>query len=220
MKSRTLKLKVSESIGAVSAIITEPDQMKAIMTFAHGAGAGMTHSFMEKMSGLLAAHNIGTLRFNFPFVENKKGRPDLPAVAHKTIEAAIRKAHELFPAIPLYASGKSFGGRMTSQWLAKEAQPDVRGVIFFGFPLHAPGKPTVERAAHLMDVRNHMLFLQGTRDTLAQWDLIEEVCKRLKNATLVKWEGADHSFKVAKKDIMGDLAIAVQNWIDVRNGVE
>ena len=183
------------------------------MTLAHGAGAGMKHSFMIALAQSLAEQGIGTLRFNFPFTENKKGRPDPPAVAHKTVEAAIANAQKLFPKLPLFVSGKSFGGRMTSQYLAAHPTEAVKGIIFYGFPLHPPGKPSIERAEHLKDVRVPMLFLQGTRDELATWDLIESVCSSLPTATLVKIEGADHSFKAGKINIIELLVNETKEWI-------
>ena len=184
------------------------------MTFAHGAGAGMDHSFMVTLAGLLSEQSIATLRFNFPFSENKKGRPDTPAVAHQTIEAAINLAHEQFPLAPLFVSGKSFGGRMSSQYLAIQHQPEVSGIVFYGFPLHPPKKPSIDRAEHLKDVRVPMLFLQGTRDELATWDLVEKVCSSLPLATLKKIEGADHAFKAGKRDVISELAMATKDWVE------
>ena len=183
------------------------------MTLAHGAGAGMNHSFMVTLTQLLSEQAIATLRFNFPFSENKKGRPDTPAVAHQTIEAAISKAQKLFPKIPLFVAGKSFGGRMNSQYLSAHPDAAVKGIIFYGFPLHPPGKPSVERAEHLKNIKIPMLFLQGTRDALATWDLIQSVCSSLPTATLVKIEGADHSFKAGKQNIIPLLANETKGWV-------
>jgi predicted alpha/beta-hydrolase family hydrolase len=183
------------------------------MTLAHGAGAGMNHSFMVALANALAEKNIGTLRFNFPFMENKKGPADKPAVAHQTIAAAIAKAQKLFPSLPLFVSGKSFGGRMSSQYLSEHNNAAVKGIIFYGFPLHPAGKPSTDRAEHLKNVQQPMLFLQGTKDELATWNLIEPVCSALKKATLIKIEGADHSFKAGKKDIMSILVEETDSWI-------
>jgi len=183
------------------------------MTLAHGAGAGMHHAFMVTIAELLAAHDIATFRFNFPFAENKKGRPDTPAVAHETIKAAITKAKDLYPDLPLFAAGKSFGGRMTSQFLSANPDLAVKGIVFYGFPLHPPGKPSVERADHLKLIKTKMLFLQGTKDELATWELIEPLCASLKSATLVKIEGANHAFKVAKINVPQVLADASNEWI-------
>src|SRR5215217_7515529 len=138
MKTRTLSLKISPSIGTVSAECIIPEKSKCIMTVAHGAGAGMHHSFMVTLAQLLSEQSITTLRFNFPFAENKRGRPDTPAVAHQTIEAAILKAQKLFPGLPLFVAGKSFGGRMSSQYLAAYPHSEVKGIVFYGFPLHHP----------------------------------------------------------------------------------
>jgi len=218
MKTRSLSLSVSPEIGNVSAELMMPIKPICIFTLAHGAGAGMNHDFMVTISKSLAEKDIATLRFNFPFMENKKGRPDSPAVAHKTIEAATKKANKLFPSLPLFASGKSFGGRMTSQYLATQPAADVKGIIFFGFPLHQPGKPSIERAEHLKSVKVPMLFLQGTRDELASYDLIEKVCASLRLATLVKIEGANHAFKAGKQDIIPILCDATRSWIEKKIG--
>jgi predicted alpha/beta-hydrolase family hydrolase len=169
---------------------------------------------MDTLAHLLCEREIATLRFNFPFAENKKGRPDTPAVAHQTIEAAIQNAGELCPGLPLLVAGKSFGGRMSSQCLAAHPNPSVNGIIFYGFPLHPPGKPSTERAKHLKDIKNPMLFLQGTKDELATLGLIEEVCSSLKRTTLVKIEGANHAFKAGKREILSLLADTTKEWIE------
>jgi predicted alpha/beta-hydrolase family hydrolase len=213
MNTKSLSLQVSPSIGTVSAEYIIPDTATCVMTLAHGAGAGMNHSFMITLATSLAETGIAALRFNFPFAENKKGRPDIPAVAHKTIEAAIINARETFPSLPLFVSGKSFGGRMTSQYLAAKPAIKPEGIIFYGFPLHPPGKPSTERAEHLKDVKIPMLFLQGTRDELAVWSLIESVCSSLPRVKLVKIEGADHSFKAGKQNTMQVLTKATTDWI-------
>lgn len=214
MSTRSIQFAVSPAIGKVSGIVTAPAKPVAILTLAHGAGAGMDHIFMEKLSASLAEAGIATLRFNFPFAEHKKGRPDTPAVAHQTIEAAIGKAQELYPALPLFAAGKSFGGRMSSQYLAANHPKGVKGIVFYGFPLHPAGKPSIDRAEHLKEIKVPMLFLQGTKDTLATWDLIESVCKSLKKASLVKFEGADHSFKAGKTDTIALLTAATKEWVN------
>jgi hypothetical protein len=214
MSTKSIKIAVSPAIGKVSAILMAPPKASAIITLAHGAGAGMDHVFMNQLATALSAVGLATLRFNFPFMEQQKKRPDTPAVAHQTIEAAINKVRELYPSLPFFVAGKSFGGRMTSQYLATNDQPDIKGLIFYGFPLHPAGKPGIDRAEHLKKVKVPMLFLQGTRDTLATWDLIESVCKSLKKATLVKLEGADHSFKAGKTDTIALLTKATQEWIE------
>jgi predicted alpha/beta-hydrolase family hydrolase len=217
MKKTTLSILVSQTIGSVSAESFEPDNIKAMLVLAHGAGAGMNHPFMTSLSKELADLGVGTLRFNFSFIEQKKKRPDVPAVAHKTIEAAIQKAKELFPSTPLFAGGKSFGGRMTSQYFSKNNTKEARGIVFVGFPLHPPGNPSIERGDHLKDVKIPMLFLQGTRDTLATWDLIEQVTSVLPIAKLIKIEGADHGFKVARQNILPALALHIKEWIESHN---
>ncbi|MEO6328379.1 MAG: alpha/beta family hydrolase [Ginsengibacter sp.] len=212
MHTESALILVSAAIGKISAEYIIPDKGICIMTLAHGAGAGMNHSFMVTLAASLAEVNIATLRFNFPFTENKKGRPDTPAVAHQAIEAVIKEAQKSFP-LPLFVAGKSFGGRMSSQYLSANTIKAVKGIIFYGFPLHPPGKPSTERAEHLKNIKIPMLFLQGTKDELAKWDLIEPLCASLKPATLVKIEGADHSFKAGKKDIMSLLVTETEKWV-------
>lgn len=214
MSTQLLNLEVSPAIGSVSAKYIAPAKPVCIFTLAHGAGAGMDHIFMETLAEALSQVDIATLRFNFPFTENKKGRPDSPAVAHATIAAAIQKAHALAPTLPVFAAGKSFGGRMSSQYIAAHPETKVAGLVFYGFPLHPAGKPSIERAEHLKEIKVPMLFLQGSKDTLATWDLIESVCGGLRKATLVKLEGADHSFKAGKKDIMSLLIEETKKWVE------
>jgi uncharacterized protein len=214
MNTRLVSFSVAAGVGTVSGEYMIPAGAKAIVTLAHGAGAGMHHSFMVELATALAeTAGIATLRFNFPFTEHKKGRPDQPAVAHATVAAAINHARATLPALPLFAAGKSFGGRMTSQYLAANPRPDVKGIIFYGFPLHPSGKPSIERAEHLKAVKLKMLFLQGTKDELATWELIESVCASLPKATLVKIEGANHAFKAGKRDVIGELVKATADWI-------
>lgn len=211
----TLKetIKISETAGSVSCEIMEPSSMKSFLVLAHGAGAGMQHPFMVKLSQALAEAGVGTMRYNFPYMEQKKKRPDFAPVAEKTVSCAIDFAMKRFPNIPVFAGGKSFGGRMTSQWLSKVALPTVNGIIFYGFPLHPAGKPSVERAEHLSQIKLPLLFLQGTKDALAELHLLEPVCHALPLATLTKFEGADHAFHVSKKDIIPLLAEASVRWI-------
>ncbi len=206
-------LKVNES-DTVSAEVLTPAHPKAVYAFAHGAGAGMNHAFMKELSMELANHQIATLRYNFLYMEQKKKRPDFPPVAHRAVAAAIHKAKELFPDQPLYVGGKSFGGRMTSQYLSNQESPEVRGIIFVGFPLHPAGKPSIDRADHLHKIQIPMLFLQGTKDTLAELNLIVGVCATLPTATLTKFEGADHSFKMPKQKPIPILAEQINAWIE------
>jgi uncharacterized protein len=214
MSTKSLTFEVSPAIGKVSARYNVPAKPKCIFTLAHGAGAGMDHSFMETLAEALSKEGIATLRFNFPFMENKKGRPDSPAVAHLTISAAIKKARALDSKLPLFVSGKSFGGRMSSQYLAEHPDSSVQGIVFFGFPLHPSGKPGTDRAEHLKALKIPMLFLQGSKDTLAEWALIKKVCDALLRATLVKLEGADHSFKAGKTDVMFILVNETKKWVE------
>ncbi len=208
-----MKIKVSEKIGSVTGEINTPENPKAILVLAHGAGAGMNHPFMKSTSDELNQRAIATLRFNFAFIEQKKGRPDFPAVAHATIEAAILMAEKKFAGLPLFAGGKSFGGRMTSQLMASKPISSVMGIIFFGFPLHQPGNPGVERADHLNEVKVPMLFLQGTRDALADFSLIQKIVNGLKKSKLVSFEGADHSFKAPKQNLIPLLANSAAEWM-------
>ncbi len=214
MDIREISLTISSSIGSVSGIYNIPEKSNCIITLAHGAGAGMTHPFMETLAILLAEIGVATLRFNFPFIENGKRRPDFAAVAHKTIEAAIHHAHESFSSLPLFVSGKSFGGRMSSQYLSLHSNAKVKGIIFYGFPMHSIGKPSTERAEHLKDVKVPMLFLQGTKDEMATWSLMETLCLSLPLATLVKIEGANHAFKAGKQNSVPVLAEEAKNWME------
>ncbi|MEO8471330.1 MAG: alpha/beta family hydrolase [Chryseolinea sp.] len=207
------KVNVSESIGEVSTRLTKGSRVDFMMVLAHGAGAGMDHLFMEQLATALAESDIATLRFNFPFAENKKGRPDFPAVAEKTISMAIEYAKTLYPGIPLVAAGKSFGGRMSSQLLSKSNTHLVQALVFYGFPLHPPGNPGTSRADHLAEVKIPMLFLQGTKDSLADLELIKNVCNALTLATLETIEGADHAFKAGKREIVPALASATLRWL-------
>jgi len=214
MSKRSFKISVSPEIGKVSAELVAPDKPICVMTFAHGAGAGMDHPFMVDMANTLAESGIATLRFNFPFKENKKGRPDSPDVAQKTIDAAVQKASELFPELPVFLSGKSFGGRMSSQYLSTQPSQEIKGIVFFGFPLHPSGKPSTERAEHLKQVKVPMLFLQGTRDELGTFELVKQVTAPLKHATVVEIVGANHAFKAGKTDVISLLVKATISWME------
>jgi predicted alpha/beta-hydrolase family hydrolase len=212
MKTKKISIAVSDSIGTVSAEIAEAGEMRYLYVFAHGAGAPMNHNFMVRLSELLLERGIGTLRFNFPYMEKGSKRPDPPAISERAVLKAIETAESMYPGVALLAGGKSFGGRMTSQALSKATDSGIKGIVFVGFPLHAPGNPGTERAQHLTSVSQPMLFLQGTRDALARIDLIEKVCQGLPKATLKMFEGADHSFKAGKKDLIPQLADAVKEW--------
>ena len=184
----------------VSALLRIPPEPLACLVLAHGAGAGMTHPFLAAVSAGLSARRVATLRFQFPSMEQGSARPDRPAVAQAAVRAAAAAAKAHAPGLPLFAGGKSFGGRMTSGAQAAAPLPGVRGLVFFGFPLHPPGKPGRERAGHLEAVGVSMLFLQGTRDALADMGLMRAVADALgASATLQIVEGADHSFHVLKR---------------------
>ncbi len=204
----------------VSALWLAPPNAKALYVFAHGAGAGMAHKSMAAIADGLAERGVATLRYNFLYMERGSGRPDSPALAHQAVRAAVAKANELTPTLPLFAGGKSFGGRMTSQAQALAPLTNVRGLIFFAFPLHPAGKPGDERAKHLDDVAIQMLFLQGTNDALASLDLLKPVAKRLgKRATLTLFEHADHSFhapaKSGRKDaeVLAEILDTAAKWV-------
>lgn len=211
-KSKEISVPVSEKLGSVSALIIAPDSCDTMLVLAHGAGAGMTHRFMESLSVELATRGMGTIRYNFPYMERGQKRPDPPAIAEKTVSVMMEKAGELFPHMRLLAGGKSFGGRMSSQCFSKTSPAYLKGIVFFGFPLHAAGAPDVARAAHLSNVQVPMLFLQGTRDALAELSRMEKICSQLSKTTLVKFEGADHSFKAGKKEFISELADATVGW--------
>ena len=215
MKRKSISIKISASIGKISGIYFLPDKPVAMLVLAHGAGAGMKHQFMEELSGALAEKNIATLRYNFPYMEAGKKRPDSPVVAHQAVDAALMHAlKQTKDKLPVFLAGKSFGGRMSSQYLSEHSDANVSGVIFFGFPLHAPGDPGIERAEHLKKISHPMLFLSGTRDEFARLDLLQKVCKKLPSATLVKIENANHGFKApGKKDVVSFLAEEAKKWI-------
>jgi predicted alpha/beta-hydrolase family hydrolase len=186
---------------------------------AHGAGAGMRHPFMEAIAQALFDRSVATLRYEFPYMEEHRNRPDPPARLVATVRKAVQRAHEEWPGLPLIAGGKSMGGRMTSTAQAELPLEGVRGLAFLGFPLHAPGRPSESRAEHLFQVRVPMLFLQGTRDDFAELPLITGVCERLgARATLHLIEGADHSFKVLKRtghtaeQVLEELAEQIVTW--------
>jgi predicted alpha/beta-hydrolase family hydrolase len=205
----------------MSHLLNEVRDARACYVMAHGAGAGMTHPFLASVADNLAAHSISTFRYNFPYMEARSRRPDSPAVAQAAVRAAVAEAARLTPGVPLFAGGKSFGGRMTSQAQAESPLPGVRGLIFLGFPLHPPGKPSIDRAKHLDKIEIPMLFLQGSRDEFGQLDLLQPLIARLgSRATLHLFSDADHSFKAPKKSGRDDaqtrseIAAVVAAWID------
>lgn len=218
--STELKIDV-DRIGTVSAILVRPANARACYVLAHGAGADMRHAFMEKTAAGLAARGIATLRYNFPYMEKKQGRPDTPAVAHAAVRAAVAEAARQCVGLKLVAGGKSFGGRMTSQAQAKAQLAGVRGLAFLGFPLHAADKPSIERADHLAEIGIPMLFIGGDRDKLAGLDHLKPVIARLgRKAELHVIAGGDHSFAVLRKsgrsndDALNEVLDTLAAWID------
>lgn len=210
-------------VSALLCVPADPVKAWAGYVFAHGAGAGMAHGFMTGVANGLAARGIATLRYQFPFMEQGSKRPDTPKVAHAAVRAAVAQAAQSLPGLPLFAGGKSYGGRMTSQAQALSPLPGVRGLVFVGFPLHPAGKPADERATHLFDVDLPMLFLQGTRDELCALELLQPLLVRLgERATLALFEDADHSFHVRARSGRTDgqtlevMLDAMTAWARVR----
>jgi len=197
-------------------ILRRPPEAWCLYVLAHGAGAGMRHPFLESLAGALAGEGVATLRYEFPYLEQGKKRIDPPPVLHARVREAVAAAAK--ERLPLFAGGKSMGGRMTSQAQALEPLSGVRGLAFVGFPLHPAGKPGTERAAHLREVDLPMLFLQGTRDDLADLALLRPVVEALPTATLHVVDDADHSFHVRKKsgradaEVLADLARTFAAW--------
>jgi uncharacterized protein len=216
--AQQLSITVSDD-STVSALLLRPAQARSAYVFAHGAGAGMTHPSMAVIAEGLAERGIATLRYQFPYMEKGSKRPDPPAVAQATVRAAVAEAVRHCGELPLFAGGKSFGGRMTSQAQARAPLAGVRGLVFLGFPLHPAGRASSERAKHLAEVKVPMLFLQGTRDALAELDLLEPVVKGLgARATLHLVQEADHSFHVLKRsgrddhEVMAEVLDAFAGW--------
>ncbi len=204
----------------VSGLLQVPRGATALLVLAHGAGAGMTHPFMAAMADGLADRAIATLRYQFSYMERGSKRPDPPQLAQAVVREAVASAVQAQPKLPLFAGGKSFGGRMSSQAQAKAPLNGVRGLVFVGFPLHPAGKPSQDRAKHLADVTIPMLFLQGTRDALAELPLLDPVCKSLgRRATLHLFADADHSFHVPAKsgrkdaEVFAELLDVTASWI-------
>lgn len=216
---RELRFDVADR-GDVSALLVAPPSPRATLVLAHGAGAGMRHAFMQAVADGLAERAVATLRYQFPYMEAGGKRPDRPVVAHAAVRGAVEAARRELPDVPLFAGGKSFGGRMTSQAAAEGPLPDVRGLVFFGLPLHPPNKRGTERADHLAAVTTPMLFLQGTRDNLADLALLRPVLESIgERATLHVVDGADHSFHVLKRsgrtdeEAMDELLSAAADWM-------
>ena len=224
---KELTVRGSDSAGEVEALLLRPDDATWLLVLAHGAGAGMSHPFMERLADELARCRIATFRYQFPYIQQRRKRPDSPAVLIATVRAAVAAASEAASDLPLLAGGKSLGGRMTSLAFAGERSigragtASLRGLIFFGFPLHPAGRPGTQRAEHLTRVQVPMLFLQGTRDALADLVLLRPLCDALVPlATLQIVDGADHSFHVLKRsgrtdaEVLTELARKVASWAD------
>ncbi len=210
-----------EGATEVSALLARPKNARCLLVLAHGAGAGMTHPFMENLTNELSAVAIATLRYQFPYMEQRRRVPDPPAILTATVTAAVQTAKTAAPDLPVLAGGKSMGGRMTSQAAAQNLLNGVRGLVFFGFPLHPPNRPGTNRAEHLAKVAVPMLFLQGTRDTFADLKLLRPICAKLSDrATLHVIEFADHSFHVLKSskrtdaDVLRELADTTASWAE------
>jgi predicted alpha/beta-hydrolase family hydrolase len=204
----------------VSGLLEMPERAWACLVLAHGAGAGMRHPFLAAVTTDLAAQGIATLRYQFPYMERRSRRPDSPDTCHATVRAAVIEAAALAPAMPLFAGGKSFGGRMTSQAQSVDPLPGVHGLVFLGFPLHPPGQPSESRGEHLARVQIAMLFLQGTRDDFAKLELIQPVVSRLGDrARLQLFPDADHSFHVPARsgrthaEVRADLTRTLAAWM-------
>jgi len=213
------QISIDAGAARISALLQMPPRASACFVFAHGAGAGMAHPFMAAVAAGLVEREIATLRYQFPYMEQRAKRPDPPQVAHAAVRAAVGEAHRLLPKLPLIAGGKSFGGRMTSQAQAAAPLEGVAGLAFFGFPLHPAKRPSRERAEHLSDVKIPMLFLQGTRDALAELSELEPVVHSLgHHATLKLFADADHSFHVparsGRKDaeVLSEMLDAFAAW--------
>ena len=199
MQEAALKISVNDEI-MVSGILQVPDNASAALVIAHGAGAGMMHPFMAAVAAKLSNRQVATLRYQFPYMERGSKRTDAPHLAQATVRAAVAEGRRRLPSLPLFVGGKSFGGRMSSRAQAEAPLTNARGLVFFGFPLHPVKKPSDQRAEHLAQIRIPMLFLQGTRDALADSELLHALVMRLgRRAKLIEIEGADHSFHVPKR---------------------
>jgi len=212
-----------QDAGEVSAIFLQPQSAQCLLVLAHGAGAGMNHPFMTAVVHELAALRVASFRFQFPYMEQRLRVPDRPPVLTATIQAAVQAASKAAPDLPLFAGGKSLGGRMTSLAASEGRLDSVRGLVFFGFPLHPPNQPGLKRAEHLREVKLPMLFLQGTRDALADLKLLRPILDKVgTQATLRVFEGADHSLHVLKssgktdKEVLKELAQSASDWMKKR----
>ena len=223
---RNLRLTVLDK-EEVSALLLLPPNATSLLVLAHGAGAGMNHAFMTAIANQLADDNVATFRYQFPYMEHRRGVPDKQPILTAIVAAAVRTAAQLAPHLPLFAGGKSMGGRMTSLAASEQKLEAVRGLIFLGFPLHPPERPSIKRAQHLSLVKQPMLFLQGTRDDLADLTLLRPICEGLgPRTTLHIIEGADHSFHVLKRSgktdsqVLAELSSTVKTWTGTQSGTQ
>lgn len=221
---KEIQFGVNEKAGAVSGLLLKPEAAQAMLVLAHGAGAGMRHRFLEQAAVKLAAAGVATLRYQFPYMEKRVKRPDSEAVLVDTVRAALLAARKLAGDLPIFVGGKSMGGRMSSLAAARQPLEDVRGLVFFGFPLHAAGRPGAERGEHLTGIKLPMLFLQGSRDALAELKLLKPLCSKLAGrAELFVVKGGDHSFHVLKSlgrsddKVLDDVVKKTAEWIG-KNG--
>jgi len=219
-KGKEVQFFVNEKGGGVSGLLLNPANANSLLVLAHGAGAGMRHRFMEDVAGKLADRGVATLRYQFPYMEKRTKRPDSEAVLIDTVKAAIATAKKQAGNLPIFAGGKSMGGRMTSIAAAKEALDGVRGLVYFGFPLHAAGRPGIDRGQHLADIQIPMLFLQGSRDALAELKLLTSLCEKLGKLTeLFIVDGGDHSFHMLKsskksdEQVLDELVSKAAGWM-------
>ncbi|MGH7503738.1 MAG: alpha/beta hydrolase family protein [Longimicrobiales bacterium] len=223
MNAMAARFLASESGGEVSSLLLEPENARALYVFAHGAGAGMQNAFMNALAGTLADQGIATFRYQFPYTEQGRRFPDTRPILYATVRSAVAFARKAVPDLPCYAGGKSMGGRMTSLAAAEAPLEGVQGIVFFGFPLHPAGNPGTERSDHLAEVSVRMLFLQGTKDALAELTLLSPIVAALgRRARLHTVEGADHSFHVARgsgrrdADVREELGRVMAAWIEER----
>jgi uncharacterized protein len=218
-KPAEINFSAGDKAGKVSGLITSAKGARALLVLAHGAGAGMRHKFMEQVAEKLADRGVATFRYQFPYMEKGIKRPDSEAILIATVRAAVSAAKKYVDGLPIFAGGKSMGGRTTSLAAAREPLDDARGLIYFGFPLHAAGKPSADRGEHLFDIELPMLFLQGSRDALADLKLLEPLCSRLGRAELFVLEGGDHSFHLLKSSgrsddqALNDATRKVASWM-------
>ena len=222
-KAKEMKFLATPEKGDVSALLLRPDEASHLLVLGHGASTNMRHATLQTIAEQMADAGVATFRYNFPYMEQGRGR-DSQEVCTATVRSAVAAAHRAALDIPLLAGGHSFGGRMTSTAASESPLDGVQGLVFFAFPLHQPGKPDTKRAEHLSAITVPMLFLSGTRDELANLDLLQPVCKKLgKRATLHLLDTADHGFRTLKRsrkseeDVFVEMARIVREWASSRN---